>query len=150
MSRSISGIARKYLQFCLVGGSGLVVDMAMLWTLHSQFGWSVPVAKLVAAEIALLNNFIWNEYWTFKEVVNSRGTRWARLLRFHAVCLVGIGIALGILLILNERLGWSVGLANGAAIVLSSMWNFLLSWVWGWRDSSRSTAQDGLPRTETG
>ena len=133
MSRSLIGIVRKYLQFCLVGGSGLVVDTTLLWAFHSQFGWNVSEAKLLAAEVALLNNFIWNEWWTFGEIADPHGIMLTRLLRFHAVCLVGIGLALGLLLILTKWLGWSVWLANGVAIILSSVWNFLLSWIWGWR-----------------
>lgn len=148
MRRPMTGIVRKYLQFCIVGGSGLVVDMAIFWTLHSQIGMSIPSSKIAAAEIALLNNFTLNECWTFRQV-GSRNSRWARLLRFHAICVVGIGLSLAILLILNQQFAWSAGLANGAAIVLVSLWNFVLSWVWGWRAPSDPTDNDGLPRSDT-
>src|SRR5256885_17093886 len=64
----------QFVKFCLVGGSGTMVDMGVLFLLADprMLGWNVTISKLCAAEIALLSNFTWNELWTFKSLVANR------------------------------------------------------------------------------
>src|SRR5262249_4015033 len=59
---------KQFLKFCIVGTSGLIVDMSVLalLTTPSLVGLGVTPGKVCAAETALINNFIWNELWTFK------------------------------------------------------------------------------------
>ena len=62
---------RQFVKFCLVGGSGVVVDMTVLHFLadFAWCGWNVSISKLCSAEAAMLNNFLWNEE-------AQRWTRW--------------------------------------------------------------------------
>lgn len=73
-------LVRRYTQFCVVGGSGLVVDMALLHVLASPalLGWNLSLSKALAAEAGLVNNFIWNELWTFRDLAQG-GSAPARL-----------------------------------------------------------------------
>jgi len=66
----------QFIKFCLVGGSGVVVDMGILYLLAdpSRLGWSITLSKICAALVALTNNFIWNELWTFKSSTLSAST----------------------------------------------------------------------------
>jgi dolichol-phosphate mannosyltransferase len=66
-------LARRYLKFCVVGGSGVVVDMALLHVLSSPsiLGWNLSLSKALAAEVGLVNNFIWNEVWTFRDLTEE-------------------------------------------------------------------------------
>jgi putative flippase GtrA len=43
------------------------VDMTVLYLLHdpSSLGWALTRSKVVAAELAIVNNFFWNDRWTF-------------------------------------------------------------------------------------
>ena len=61
-------IARQYVKFCLVGGSGLVVDMLVLHLFASPgwLAWNLTLSKVIAAEVAMFNNFLWNDGWTFR------------------------------------------------------------------------------------
>lgn len=126
-----------YARFCVVGVSGLAVDMALLVFLHHGMGWGLVPSKLVAAEVALLSNFGWNEVWTFRGLHARPDGRGSRLLSFHLICLAGIGISLALLKALADGLAWSVWLANPVAILTVSVWNFGLSWLWGWRGAGR-------------
>ena len=56
---------KRYFIFCGVGASGLLVDMGLFHLLHTRLGWPLEASKLAAAETALLNNFLWNDRWTF-------------------------------------------------------------------------------------
>jgi dolichol-phosphate mannosyltransferase len=60
----------RLIRFGLVGLSGVFVDMTVLYLLHdpSGLGWGLTRSKIVAAELAILNNFLWNDRWTFGDI----------------------------------------------------------------------------------
>jgi hypothetical protein len=60
--------AMQYVKFCIVGGSGLVVDMVVLYLAGSSecLGLDQTLSKVIAAEVAMVNNFLWNDTWTFR------------------------------------------------------------------------------------
>lgn len=123
---------RQFLKYCAVGGSGVLVDMTVLHVLVADWGWTAVAGKLAAAQSALLNNFFWNEVWTFRRDEGaSREGRWlGRLGRFQAICMAGIGLATGTLHLLHARLGMNLYLANFLAIGLATAWNFgLNAWL---------------------
>lgn len=129
-------VCRRYVRFCIVGGSGVLVDMVVLFLLASPMalGWNISLAKAVAAEAAILSNYTWNDLWTFRGRSGRRWRSWlAGLGRFNLVCVAGIGWSV---LLLNAGvygLGSNLYAANGAAIVLVSLWNFLLSERYAWK-----------------
>ena len=63
-------VAKRYAQFCFVGSSGVVVDMGLIWLLASpaMLGWNLTLSKVIAAEVAIFNNFFWNDVWTFRDL----------------------------------------------------------------------------------
>ena len=92
----------RFMRFALVGASGVVVDMALLFLLSDprSLGLGLTRSKIVAAELAIINNFLWNDAWTFRDLVGARrGPRHKlrRLLKFNAVC--GIGLVLNVVLL---------------------------------------------------
>ncbi len=65
----------QFIKFCMVGGSGVFVDMGILYLLADPrtLAWNVTLSKICAAEVAMINNFIWNEFWTFRpSTLNSQ------------------------------------------------------------------------------
>ena len=48
----------------------MVVDMGMTWMLASPYvpGWNPSLSKVIAAEVAIFNNFIWNDVWAFRRL----------------------------------------------------------------------------------
>lgn len=130
--------ARRFARFAAVGLGGVVVDMGLFCALSDPrlFGWGLVASKLVAAEVAILHNFLWNDAWTFADRVAAPGSglsRLQRLLRFNLVCGAGLALSVGILGVLCERLGVSRYLANAVAIAVVTLWNFSLSLRLGWR-----------------
>ena len=61
---------KRYLRFGMVGASGVVVDMGMLYLLADpkMLGLNLSLSKAIAAEVAIVNNFAWNELWTFGDL----------------------------------------------------------------------------------
>ena len=67
------------ISFGVVGLSGTVVNASLVYLLHGLLHWPLPVAVVVASEVAIFNNFLWNDRWTF----GRRDPSILRFLRFH-------------------------------------------------------------------
>lgn len=128
----------RFLRFGLVGLTGVFVDMAVLYLLHTGLGLPLTRSKIVAAEVAIINNFIWNDAWTFADVsLQQQGwsARLKRLLKFNLICLAGVVLNVLVLnLVYNFLFGqqWPY-LANLVAIVIVTIWNFWLNLKLSWR-----------------
>jgi len=142
------GIERlhQFVKFCLVGSTGVFVDMALLYVFADprSLGMNVALSKLLAAEGALVNNFVWNEIWTFKrrtpaiaqgperrvELLGSGILR--RFLIFNAICGVGILLAVLLLHLFHVVASWNLYLSNMLAMVLVTCWNFVMNSRFNW------------------
>jgi dolichol-phosphate mannosyltransferase len=127
----------RFMRFGIVGGSGVLVDMAALYLLHDPKRLALPlaIAKILAAQLAILNNFAWNELWTFADRAAPRasaGQRVVRFARFEMICLVGLGLNLGVLTLLVKRLGFHYLVANAVAIGAATAWNFFVNLRFNW------------------
>jgi len=121
--------ARRWMKFNAVGGLGIGVQLAVLLTLKSGFRLSYLSATALAVEAAVIHNFLWHERYTWADRVRpSWSTSLPRLLRFNfttgAISIAG-NLALMKLLVGLGHLNYVV--ANGVAIVLCSLVNFLIS-----------------------
>ncbi len=128
---------KRLIRFGLVGASGVVVDMGMLFLLADprMLGWALTVSKMFAAETAIANNFIWNDRWTFQDIAarqNGWGERTRRFGRFNLICLAGIGISVLLLDGQVHFLHLNIYLANMVAIFVASLWNFWMNLKFGW------------------
>jgi dolichol-phosphate mannosyltransferase len=129
---------QRFVRFGLVGLSGVVVDMVLLYLLHSTLGWPLTRSKILAAEVAILNNFFWNDAWTFADIsMLQKGwsARLKRLLKFNLVCLAGLVLNVLVLnvvynLVFGQR--WAYA-ANLIAIAVVTFWNFWLNLKLSWR-----------------
>ncbi len=136
---------RQFVKFCLVGGSGVLVDMGVLYVLADPKTLAVNLAfsKVCAAEIALVNNFLWNELWTFRTLSHpmgeGRGEGFPRLrwfLFFNAICGIGILFAVLVLHLFHTLLGWNLYLSNLLTIALVTLWNFGMNVRFNWATPS--------------
>jgi dolichol-phosphate mannosyltransferase len=123
--------------FCVVGGTGVLVDMGVLFLLADpqMLGWTLSISKALAAEIALVSNFVWNDLWTFRDIsTNQSGwrARARRFLKFNLICLAGIALSVLFLKTQMRFFKMNVYVANFIAIVLVSLWNFGLNLKFGW------------------
>ncbi|HXY40104.1 MAG TPA: glycosyltransferase [Vicinamibacteria bacterium] len=128
----------RFPRFAVVGLSGVVVDMALLFLLSDPrcLGLGLTRSKLVAAEVAILNNFWWNDRWTFGDLVPGQRTLGAtlrRLVKFNAICLAGLALNVALLNLQFNLLGMDRYLANAVAIAVVTAWNYLLNRTLAWR-----------------
>ena len=131
----------RFVRYGLVGLSGVFVDMAILYLLSTQLGWGLTRSKLIAAEIAIISNFLWNDAWTFADIAQRQkgwSARFKRLLKFNTICLMGLVLDVLLLnffynLVFGQNLKY---VANLIAIGLVAAWNFWINLKLSWRTAA--------------
>ncbi len=134
----------RFVRFAVVGLSGVIVDMGLLFLLSdpTMLGWGLTRSKLIASEMAILNNFMWNDTWTFRDLSShQRGleARLRRLGKFQLICLAGVAINATLLNLQFNLLGMNRYLANAVAIAAVTGWNFWLNLKLSWRIAESRT-----------
>lgn len=56
----------SFIKFAIVGLIGFVVDFAIAAMLIATTSLSKPVANMISAEVAIVSNFLMNNFWSFK------------------------------------------------------------------------------------
>ena len=131
---------KRFWRFGIVGLSGVFVDMVVFYLLSdpTTLAWSITHSKTLAAEVAIINNFIWNDRWTFKDLTqHQRGWRrqLKRFIKFNLICLAGLILNILILNVLFNAFGVNRYVANLIAIAVVTLWNFWMNLKLGWRST---------------
>jgi dolichol-phosphate mannosyltransferase len=128
----------RFLRFGLVGLSGVFVDMTILYLLSDPTTLALPLtrSKIIAGEIAIFNNFLWNDAWTFADVSmkqNSWHQRLKRFLKFNLICLAGLILNVLVLNLVFNYIIPNRYIANFIAIAIATVWNFWINLKLSWR-----------------
>ncbi|MEM4273333.1 MAG: GtrA family protein [Candidatus Caldarchaeum sp.] len=126
----------RFAKFSIVGGSGVLVNMGLLYLLSSYvFGERLyMVAALISLEASILSNFVLNEVWAFRDLAEHGGVL-KRMLKFHVSRAAGSAAALAILYLLTE-IGFYYLFSNIVGIFIGTIVNYLTSRLWVWSPSS--------------
>jgi putative flippase GtrA len=128
----------RWMKFNLVGAIGIVVQLAVLFLLKNVLNFNYLWATALAVEAAVIHNFIWHERFTWADrtkldrmQASSARSSLLRCFRFNlsngAVSILG-NLALMKLLVGFGHVNYLA--ANGIAIALCSLANFLVSEEW--------------------
>jgi dolichol-phosphate mannosyltransferase len=126
----------RFLKFGVVGFSGVFVDLGVFWILSNGFGLAAVTATILSAEVAVLNNFIWNDRWTFGDrSIQQPGIRSMvrRFLKFNVLCLLGIVLQGTLVGLMSNVAGVPAIGAKLLAIGLVMLWNFWINLKLSWR-----------------
>lgn len=138
---------RRMAKFALVGLTGVLVNLAILWALHGQLGLHDLVAVPIAVEASILSNFLLNDRFTFKD--RQRGHVAQRLAQFNVVSLVALVVNLAAYTVLAKGLGVHYLVAEAVAIVVAFGANYAgnLHWTYGLEGgfSLRKLGRGALP-----
>jgi dolichol-phosphate mannosyltransferase len=133
----LATLPARFPRFAAVGLSGVGVDMALLFLLSDprMLGWALTPGKVLAAEAAIVNNFLWNDSWTFRDLARQLGggaARLKRFIRFNLICAMGLALSVLLLSVQVDVLGVNRYLANAVAIALVTTWNFWMNKAFSW------------------
>lgn len=122
----------EFIKFGIVGGSGVLVNMGLLYALTRFLSIRLEIASPIAIWISILTNFFLNNLWTFKK----RETIipfWSRLFRYHLVSGLAGLVNYVILLLLVNLMGMHDLLSNLIGIAVGTVINYSLNSFWTWR-----------------
>lgn len=159
----MKALATQLLRFAMVGGFGLVVDVAVFNLLRitvfsPELLHEGPVlAKIASTSVAILVNWIGNRYWTFGPHRRSSAAREG--IEFALVSVGGMLIGLACLWISHYLLGFTSLLAdnissNVIGLALGTAFRFWLyrGWVFhpGRAGTGRASAERETPEPVSG
>ena len=128
---SRDAISPRFVLFCLVGLTGLGVNLGLLLLLRPA-GLAFGLAQTLATAGAIAWNFVLNNLFTYRD---QRLTGWrflTGLAEFQVICAIGaisnVGIATWIYD--NDARWWVAGLAGA---LIGAVWNFVVSSAFVWR-----------------
>jgi len=125
---------RKMVSFGIVGISGIFVNMGLLWLLTRYGGIYYLASSIIAIEVSIINNFFWNDRWTFgSDPDHRRRSTPERFALFHVVSVGGAAINWLILFVLTEFGDIYYLLSNLAGILAGFVWNYLVNRNITWR-----------------
>jgi len=127
---------KRFIRFGISGFSGVFVDFGVFYLLRTVLGLALTRSTILSSEIAIINNFLWNDLWTFKDI--SRGQkgwrkRFKRLLKFNVICLSGLIINVLLVNLMFNVLGVNEYIAKLIAIAAVTFWNFWFNLKLSWR-----------------
>jgi len=139
----------RFLKFCAVGASGVLVNLGCLALLADVLGLNQNLSAALAIELSINTNFAVNELWTFRDRRRDAGRVSRRWLKFHLVSAVGAALqwltfvtlnfavasALGVgwRLLEGADVGSWIYVSQLAGIAVATLWNFFANFYWTWR-----------------
>jgi dolichol-phosphate mannosyltransferase len=118
---------RQLAKFCIVGGSGYVVNLCVFALCVGPFGTHHLLAATIAFVAGVTNNFWWNRHWTFRA---KAGRADSQASRFFAVSVVAFLFALAVLELLVSVMDMAELPAQAIAIVAATPLNFVGNKMW--------------------
>ncbi len=117
------------IKFGFVGALGTIINLGLLYVLVEFGGLHKILSSAIAIEIAIINNFLFNHFWTFKN--NKKKKSFVlRGLQFNLASLGTIAINMGVFILLTKYYSVYYLLAQFIGIVVAFILNFLLSKHW--------------------
>ena len=96
----------RFVKFGMVGGSGVVVNVGLLHAFTAFAKMDYRIASILAIECAVVNNFLWNYFWTWKDrKTGSKRSFLYMLVKFHVSSgFTALIVNWGLLVLLTELL----------------------------------------------
>lgn len=135
--------SKTFIKFGIVGFTGTMVDFIFYNVFISVFGFRPATSKGFSTEIAILNNFTFNNLWTFKRR-KTRNSLLKRFFIFNMVSFGGLVISVIIIKLLHNLYGDGRVMMGPLSIPYYNLyflvtippmmtWNFLMNHFITWK-----------------
>ncbi len=126
---------QKVIKFGIVGASGIIVNMGVLFALTEFFQVYYLFSSLIAIELSIITNFLLNDFWTFRKDKAGKITRrFHRFISYNIVCVGNVLINISALYVFTELLGINYLISNFIGIVIAFIWSFGINRRITWGD----------------
>jgi dolichol-phosphate mannosyltransferase len=122
----------RFALFALIGGLGLVVHLAVLWTSLKIANAPFATAQTAAAVVAMTSNFFLNNLFTYRDKRLKGWRLLGGLTSFYLICAVGAVANVGIatFAFAEHQTWWVAGIAG---VIVGSVWNYAVSSIFTWK-----------------
>ena len=115
----------KFIKFCTVGRSGVIVDFSLTYLCKEKFRLNKYLSNSIGFMIAASSNYILNRIWTFDSINQDIKTEY---LSFIFVSTVGLLINNLTLWVVHKKMKINFYLSKIGAIGVVTIWNFLANY----------------------
>ena len=146
--RLLSREQRRFIKFCVVGASGVPVNLAFTWVgFHLVFAALSPDfrragAFLLGIGVSVFTNFLLNDLWTWGDRGRAGRSFAGRLGRFYLVSSAAAGLQFGTAMTLSLWLHFHYLMAQLFGIALAMFANFVVNNVWTFRGDGGSAPDE--------
>ena len=117
----------KFIKFCIVGFSGLVIDFIITYISKEKLKIHKYISNSLGFVIAVCPNYYLNRIWTF----NSDSTQiFEEYTSFFTISIIGLITYNIFLYFFHEKLGKQFYTSKFTAILLTSFWNFFANYYY--------------------
>jgi len=116
----------RFLKFCTVGLSGMVIDFGTTWILKEKVRINRYVANTSGFILAASSNYFLNRVWTFESQSKNIS---AEYFSFFTIALIGLGINNLVLWFLSDKMKYKFYLSKIIATGVVTLWNFGMNFV---------------------
>ena len=116
---------QQFIKFCVVGGSGMVVDFGITYLLKELVKVNKYIANSAGFLCAATSNYILNRIWTFCSTDPHVARQY---LIFIGISLIGLAINNAAIYVLNDRFRLNFYFAKLLAIGVVTFWNFFMNY----------------------
>jgi dolichol-phosphate mannosyltransferase len=119
----------RFFKFGLVGASGIIVNMGLLWIFRELLHLPFFISGFLAIELSIVTNFVLNDIWTWRDRRNRSFV--SRLIRYNAAAaFTAFGFNYLVLLVAVYAFGINYIPANLFGIIVASLLNFFINHNW--------------------
>ncbi len=135
--------SKTFIKFGTVGLVGTLIDFIFYNIFISTFHFPPATSKGFSTEVAILNNFTFNNFWTFRKR-KTKTNVWQKLLIFNIVSLGGLAIGVLVIKFLHLIYGDGIAFIGPVSIHYYNLyffatvppvmiWNFLMNHYFTWK-----------------
>jgi putative flippase GtrA len=114
----------KFLKFCIVGLSGMMLDFGTTWLLKERAKINKYIANSMGFILAATSNYLLNRFWTFHSANMQVATEY---ISFILISVIGLGINNFVVFLLTDKMKLNFYLSKLFAIGIVTLWNFSMN-----------------------
>ena len=116
----------EFLKFGVVGLMGVGIDFLVTGLCKEKMGINKYISNALGFSFAVVNNFLWNRYWTFEANNQPFGEQF---LKFVLIAVAGLAINTLFLFITLRFIKINFYLSKMFVIGLVFFWNFSMNYL---------------------
>ena len=115
----------QFIKFCVVGGTGVVVDFGITFLFKEKLKLNKYIANSLGFMAAASTNYLLNRWWTFRSHDPEVAQQYVQFVGISAIGLILNNI---IIYLLNDKARLHFYLSKLIAIGLVTLWNFFMNY----------------------